>query len=65
MSASVLYRLIKEAPRFLKQGGWLAFEVGLGQGPSVVKRMEKSGDYREVRSVADAAGDIRAVLART
>ena len=65
LGVSVLYRLIKEAPRFLKQGGWLAFEVGLGQGPSVVKRMEKSGDYREVRSVADAAGDIRAVLART
>jgi release factor glutamine methyltransferase len=60
----ILQRLISEAPRLLRPGGWLAFEVGLGQGPSVEKRLLGSGDYSDVEPVADAAGQTRALLAR-
>ncbi len=60
----ILQRLISEAPRLLRPGGWLAFEVGLGQGPSVEKRLLGSGQYSDVEPVADAAGQTRALLAR-
>jgi release factor glutamine methyltransferase len=38
----ILRRLIKEAPEYLKDGGWLAFEVGLGQGEKIIKQLGKS-----------------------
>jgi release factor glutamine methyltransferase len=60
----ILHRVIKEAPRFLKQGGWLAFEVGAGQGAAMVKRMEKKYAYTEVSAVEDDEGVIRAVFGR-
>lgn len=56
----VLYALMKEAPWFLKPDGWLAFEVGLGQGHSIVKRMEKN--YSHVRTANDENGEIRVVM---
>ena len=39
----ILLRLIREAPRLLRPGGWLAFEVGAGQGPAVEQRLRASG----------------------
>jgi release factor glutamine methyltransferase len=61
----ILQRLIREAPRFVRPGGWLAFEVGLGQGPAVSKRLTPTAGYAEVRALADAQGEVRALLART
>lgn len=37
----ILTRLIKETPRYLKKNSWLAFEVGLGQGEPMLKRLDK------------------------
>jgi len=61
----ILQRLIREAPRFIRPGGWLAFEVGLGQGPAVSKRLTLTAGYAEVRALTDAQGEVRALLART
>jgi len=61
---SILMRLIDEAPRYLKPGGWLVFEVGLGQGPALVKRMERNSVYSEIKTTCDAAGAIRALSIR-
>jgi release factor glutamine methyltransferase len=61
---AILMRLLQDAPRFLRSGGWLAFEVGLGQGPALVKRLEKAGAFKEIRTLADSTGSIRALLAR-
>lgn len=60
----IVQRLIQEAPRLLRRGGWLAFEVGLGQGPSVAKRLTQGGVYEDVRSIADEAGHVRVLVAR-
>ncbi len=60
----ILHRLMTGAPVFLRQGGWLAFEVGLGQGKAMEKRLEKKHDYRQVRRVLDDNGNIRALLAQ-
>lgn len=61
----ILQRIIREAPRFLRPGGWLAFEMGLGQGPAVIQRMKSSGHYDTIEALTDADGDVRAVRART
>lgn len=61
----ILQNLINQAPRYLRKGGWLVFELGLGQGPAMMKRMKmsKHADYQEIQSVADENGEIRVVLA--
>ena len=64
LGVGILQRLIREAPRYLKPGGWLAFEVGLGQGGAVLKRLQSGAAYSAHRSVTDAHGEIRAVLAQ-
>lgn len=58
---SVLMRLLSEAPRFLRPGGWLVFEVGLGQGASVARMLSKMSDYENTRAVADAQGAVRVI----
>lgn len=64
LGVRILQRLIQEAPRLLRTGGWLAFEVGLGQGPSVAKRLEQGGRYGNVRSIADDDGNVRVLVAQ-
>jgi release factor glutamine methyltransferase len=64
LGISVLMRLIQEAPRFLRPGGWLAFEVGLGQGPGLVKRLSALPSYKEVITAQDEAGAVRVIAAR-
>lgn len=64
LGVNLLLRLLDESPRLLRHGGWLAFEVGLGQGPAMRRRLERDGRYGEVRALTDARGDIRALLAR-
>ena len=62
---SILTKLIRQAPRFLKAGGWLAFEVGLGQGPVLARQLGKNPDFSLVERFTDDAGEVRAILART
>jgi len=61
---SLLMRLIKEAHDFLRPGGWVACETGLGQGQVVEGMFKKSGNYRSVQTFPDPLGAIRAVAAQ-
>lgn len=61
---AILMRVINEAPRFLRPGGWFGFEVGLGQGPGMLKRLEKTGQFHNLRALSDVQGDTRAIIAR-
>ncbi|MFZ3089499.1 MAG: peptide chain release factor N(5)-glutamine methyltransferase [Nitrospirota bacterium] len=61
----ILQRFISEAPRFLRKGGWLAFEVGLGQGAAIMSRLSKEKNFADLQSVKDESGEIRVILART
>ena len=63
MGLSILTRLFKEAPRFLKPGGALAFEMGLGQGPLLQKRLERLEWVERVSPHHDDQGEIRALVA--
>jgi release factor glutamine methyltransferase len=62
---SILMKLVRSAPRFLKPASWLAFEVGAGQGPGIAKQLGKNPAYSAVETFTDAAGEIRAILARS
>jgi release factor glutamine methyltransferase len=60
----ILTRLVREARKFLKPDSWLAFEVGLGQGPAMQKILQGSPLYQDVESLPDEGGETRALLAR-
>lgn len=60
----ILQRLIQEAPKFLKKGGWLVFEVGFGQGPAIMQRLGKNENYKELHSITDDVGEVRTIMAR-
>lgn len=65
LGVRVLHRLVRETPRMLRPGGWLALEVGVGQGRSVTRRMTQSGAYARVDALTDDRGEVRVVLAQT
>lgn len=64
LGVAILMRLLQDAPRFLRPGGWLAFEVGMGQGNSLARRVRASGHWQDVREVADDTGTTRVIAAR-
>jgi release factor glutamine methyltransferase len=64
LGIGILMRLVREAPSFIRPGGWLAFEVGQGQGPGLLKRMQANAAFKEVLAVNDDSGAIRALTAR-
>lgn len=60
----LIRRLVKEAPDFLKPGGWLLFEIGLGQGRGMARTLERNPNFDTVNTHSDADGEIRVVEAR-
>ena len=62
---SVLMKIVRQAPRFLRPGGWFGLEVGHGQGEGIARQLAKNPAYATVETHADAAGEIRAILAQS
>jgi release factor glutamine methyltransferase len=62
---SILMKLLRQAARFLRPGGWLGFEVGHGQGQGLARQLERNPAFAAVETYADAAGEIRAILAKS
>jgi len=65
MGVKILMRLINEAPRFLKPDSYLCFEVGLGQGKGMLTLLKQANAFRDVQTLLDGAGQVRALTART
>ncbi len=63
LGIGILMRLVREAPAFVRPGGWLAFEVGAGQGPGLLKRMQADASFKEVVAISDSAGTARVLIA--
>lgn len=58
------YRKITScAPKFLKNGGWLLYEIGYNQADAVSVIMRDAG-FRDVSTVKDLAGLDRVVAGR-
>lgn len=61
---SIHQRVVREALPFLKPGGSLLFEIGLGQERQVKMLLERTRAYEDIRTVANAAGEVRVVAGR-
>jgi release factor glutamine methyltransferase len=64
LGTRIIQRLIREAPEFLRKDGWLAFEVGAGQGPLISQLCERSLLYNKIETVTDPSGQIRVLVTR-
>ena len=60
----IIQRLIIEAPGFLTPGGWLIFEVGVGQGEFLMRLCSENDHYCNIDSVSDTHNNIRVILAQ-
>ena len=60
---SIHMRVIKEAQQYLRPGGMLLFEVGLGQDRQVMGLLERSKAYEDMGSIANQSGEGRVVVA--
>lgn len=58
---NILGKLSKEAKRYLKPGGFFCMEVGLGQGPGMIKMFERTGSFELVETLSDKNDNIRAM----
>ncbi len=61
---AIVMKLLKTAPRLLRPGGWLGFEVGEGQGERLAGQLARSPAFSAIETHRDAAGQVRAILAQ-
>lgn len=54
-------KIIKEAPKFLNKGGYLMFELGIGQSTSVAQLMKKAG-FENIKVLKDLANIDRVIF---
>ena len=61
---SIQQRVVKDALPFLRPGGILLFEIGLGQERQVKMLFERTKAYDDIRMAANGAGEVRVVSGR-
>jgi release factor glutamine methyltransferase len=61
---SIHQRVMAEAPRFLRPGGWLLMEFGLGQHRQVKILLDRTRQFDSIELSTDAVGNPRVVAAR-
>lgn len=61
---AIQQRVVNEARAFLRPGGWLLFEIGLGQKRQMARLFERAGDYEKAEPVGDRQGEIRVMMGR-
>ena len=61
LGIKIIQKLIHDAPRFLKKGGWLAFEVGLGQGHMISQVCERTQQFSKIETGSDNSDHIRVI----
>ena len=54
-------KILKDAPRLLKKGGILAFEIGYNQGEALKKMINSTGKFTDINIEKDLAGFDRCV----
>ncbi|RAI45730.1 N5-glutamine methyltransferase family protein [Rhodoplanes roseus] len=61
---SIQQRLVREAPAFLRPGGWLLFEFGVGQERQAAALLARAGAYEPLPPLRDDDGRPRVAVAR-
>ncbi len=59
---NIFNEIIRDAHIYLKNGGYLVFEVGLGQGKFLLKKIQSNHYYSKVEGVCDYNNDIRVLI---
>ena len=57
-------QIISEAPNYLKDNGWIFFEIGHDQGKDVAMLLAKNDEFKEIQVIKDYAGNCRIVKAK-
>lgn len=57
-------RIISQAPRYLKKGGWLLLELGEGQAEKVSELFESTGEFKKPILLKDLSGKERVIKAQ-
>jgi len=60
---SIFNQLIELSPMYLRSGGFLIFECGLGQGEFLARRIAANGRYKNVEQLCDENGNLRVLRA--
>ena len=60
----IYYRVIENAPKFLKPEGALMLEIGYAQGQAVKELLEKTGEFAEIKIEKDFHDNDRIVTAQ-
>lgn len=55
-------KIIKNAPKFLKRDGFIAFEAGINQAQKIRELLKK--DFKDIQIIPDLAGIERVILAK-
>lgn len=61
---SIHQRVVKDAQAFLKKGGFLLFEIGLGQDKQVKMLFDRAKAFTDVRLVPNQAGELRVIVGK-
>ena len=64
LGIKIIQKLIHEAPKFLKNTGWMVFEVGVGQGQLITQLCERTMLFNHIETVSDDSSQIRVVFAQ-
>ena len=62
LGIKIINKLCQEALEYLKPGGWLVFELGLGQGEAILQRQQKKNLYCNYDFINDENGNIRVII---
>lgn len=57
-------RIINEAYKFLEPEGYLCLEIGYDQKDEVIKLIKQTGEYKDIYSKKDLAGNDRIILCK-
>ena len=61
---AIQQRVVNDARAFLRPGGWLLFEIGLGQDRQMAWLFERAGDYERPEAIGNSQGEIRVMMGR-
>lgn len=61
----IIRRIIKQAPEYLKPGGCLLMEIGIGQAKQIEKIARRSKKYKNIKILSDYGKIPRVFVART
>jgi len=64
LGIKIIQKLVHESPKFLKNKGWLVFEVGAGQGQLITQLCERTTLFNHIETVPDNSAYIRVVCAQ-